>query len=339
MATYRDAGVDLDAADAVVDSIATAVTATWGDRVTGGFGGFAAGVRLPPGYADPILMMSTDGVGTKAEVARRADHVEGLGWDLVAMCIDDLVAAGARPIAMTDYLAVGRIDVDRVGRIVRSIAAACEEAGVALLGGETAEHPGVMEPDAFDLAGAALGVVEAGAAIDGSKVKPGDVIVGVGSPNVRANGFSLIRKVVLDQLALDDPLPGCDGTVAEVLLEPSVLYSPAILAVVGAVPVHGLAHITGGGLPGNLPRILPEACDAQIDPDAWVPPAVFAAIQQLGNVPAAEMYRTFNMGIGFTIVLAEDDAEAAINILQRHDRRAGVIGSIIPGSGTVRLGG
>jgi phosphoribosylformylglycinamidine cyclo-ligase len=339
MATYRDAGVDLDAADAVVDSIGASVTATWGDRVAGGFGGFAAGLRLPPGYTDPILMMSTDGVGTKAEVARRADRVDGLGWDLVAMCIDDLVAAGARPIAMTDYLAVGKINVDRVGRIVRSIAAACTEAEVALLGGETAEHPGVMETDAFDVAGAALGVVEAGAEIDGSAVSPGDVIVGVGSPNVRANGFSLIRKVVLDQLALDDQLPGCDGTVADVLLEPSVLYTPAVLAVLEDLPVHGLAHITGGGLPGNLPRILPETCDAQINPDAWVPPAVFAAIQQLGNVPASEMYRTFNMGVGFTIVLAADEATAAIDILERHDRSAGVIGSIIPGSGTVRLGG
>jgi phosphoribosylformylglycinamidine cyclo-ligase len=337
MATYREAGVDLAAADAVVDSIGSHVTATWGDRVTGGFGGFAAGLRLPPGYGDPVLMMSTDGVGTKAEVARKADRVEGLGWDLVAMCIDDLAAAGARPIAMTDYLAVGKIDVARVSRIVRSVAAACAEAGVALLGGETAEHPGVMDTDAFDLAGAALGVVEAGREVDGSDIAPGDVIVGVASPNVRANGFSLIRKVVLGQLALDDELPGCDGTVAGVLLEPSVLYSPAVLASLEAAPAHGMAHITGGGLPGNLPRILPATCDAVIDTDAWVPPAVFAAIQQLGNVPANEMFRTFNMGIGFAIVTSPAAANDAIAALATKGRPAVVIGEIVPGSGSARL--
>ncbi len=335
MATYRDAGVDLAAADAVVDAIGGDVVATWGERVVGGFGGFAAGLRLPAGYRDPVLMMSTDGVGTKAELARLTGLVDGLGWDLVAMCIDDLVAAGARPIAMTDYLAVGRIDVDRIGRIVRSIAAACGEANVALLGGETAEHPGVMDDDAFDVAGAALGVVEAGAVVDGSSVEPGDVIVGIASPNLRANGFSLVRRVVWEQLAPTDEMPGCDGTVGDVLLEPSVLYTPAVLAVLAEHEVHGMAHITGGGLPGNLPRILPAECDAVIDADAWTPPAVFAALQQLGNVPGLEMFRTFNMGIGFAIVLPEAAAASVIDLLSAHDRPAGVIGWIEPGSGSV----
>ena len=196
MATYRDAGVDLDAADAVLDRIKPAVTRTWHDGVMGGFGGFAAGIRIPAGYRNPVLMMSTDGVGTKAELARQAGRFDGLGWDLVAMCIDDLVAAGARPIAMTDYMAVGRIDVDMVSAIVASVAAACEEAGVALLGGETAEHPGVMEMDAFDLAGAALGVVEADAVIDGSAIRPGDAVIGLESPNLRSNGFSFVRMLL-----------------------------------------------------------------------------------------------------------------------------------------------
>ncbi len=337
MATYRDAGVDLDAADAVVASIGDEVTATWSEQVVGGFGGFAAGIRLPAGYRDPVLMMSTDGVGTKAEVARMADRLDGLGWDLVAMCVDDLVATGARPIAMTDYLAVGRIDVARVGRIVRSVAAACAEAGVALLGGETAEHPGVMEADAFDLAGAALGVVESGREITGAAIRPGDAVIGLASPNLRANGFSLVRKIVLGTLGLDDLLPGTNKPVAEVLLEPSVLYTPAVLALLDAVEVRGMAHITGGGLPGNLPRALPAGCRALIDTDAWVPPAVFAAVQQLGNVPGAEMFRTFNMGIGFVVVVPDAAADEAVAVLEAAGRPAGIIGEIEEGDRTVEL--
>lgn len=343
MATYRDAGVDLDAADAVVDRIGPAVTRTWGPDVVGGFGGFAAGLRLPEGLRRPVLVMSTDGVGTKAEIARRSDRLDGLGWDLVAMCIDDLVATGARPIAMTDYLAVGSVDVSRIERLVRSIAAACEEAGVALLGGETAEHPGVMEPDAFDLAGAALGVVEDGAQIDGSGIRPGDVVVGVHSPNLRSNGFSLVRSVMLGRdavdggLTLDDVMPGDEETVAEVLLDPSVLYTPAVLRLIGTVPVSGMAHITGGGLVGNIPRVLPPTCDAAVFTDTWLPPAVFATIQQMGNVPGSDMFRTFNMGIGFVVIVPPDHATATLGNLAESARPATVIGEITPGTGTVRL--
>ena len=338
MATYRDAGVDLEAADAVVAAIGAAVTATWGDRVVGGFGGFAAGVRLPAGYTDPVLMMSTDGVGTKAEVARMANRLDDLGWDLVAMCIDDLVAAGARPIAMTDYVAVGRIDVEMVGRIVRSVAAACAEAGVALLGGETAEHPGVMEEGAFDVAGTALGVVEAGREVTGAAIRPGDAVIGLVSPNLRANGFSLVRHVVLGALELDEQLPGTAGTVADVLLAPSVLYTPAVLALLEAVEVRGMAHVTGGGLPGNLARVLPNDCDALIDTDAWVPPAVFPAIQQLGNIPGAEMFRTFNMGIGFVVVVPDGVADEAVAALEAAGHAAGIIGAVVEGSRRVELG-
>ncbi len=338
MATYRDAGVDLEAADAVVAAIGAAVTATWGDRVVGGFGGFAAGVRLPAGYTDPVLMMSTDGVGTKAEVARMANRLDDLGWDLVAMCIDDLVAAGARPIAMTDYVAVGRIDVEMVGRIVRSVAAACAEAGVALLGGETAEHPGVMEEGAFDVAGTALGVVEAGREVTGAAIRPGDAVIGLVSPNLRANGFSLVRHVVLGALELDEQLPGTAGTVADVLLAPSVLYTPAVLALLEAVEVRGMAHVTGGGLPGNLARVLPNDCDALIDTNAWVPPAVFPAIQQLGNIPGAEMFRTFNMGIGFVVVVPDGVADEAVAALEAAGHAAGIIGAVVEGSRRVELG-
>jgi phosphoribosylformylglycinamidine cyclo-ligase len=337
MATYRDAGVDLDAADRVVSSISSRVTATWGPEVVGGFGGFAAGLRLPPGYRRPVLMMSTDGVGTKADVARRAGMLDGLGFDLVAMCVDDLAAAGARPLALTDYLAVGRLDVAKVTSLVASIAEACAAAEVALLGGETAEHPGVMEPDAFDLAAAALGVVEEGQEITGSGIEAGDRILGIASPNLRSNGFSLVRATLLAEMALGDEFPGVGRTVAEVLLEPSVIYAPAIVDLVRRVGVHGLAHITGGGIPGNVPRILPERCDALIDTGAWPRPTVFDAIGRLGPVEPGEMFRTFNMGIGFVVVLPPSDAPVAIDVLNGHDHEVFEIGEVVAGTGAAVL--
>jgi phosphoribosylformylglycinamidine cyclo-ligase len=333
--TYREAGVDLDAADAVVDHIKGAVTATWHDGVIGGFGGFAAGIELPAGYRRPVLMMSTDGVGTKAELARQMGRIGGLGWDLVAMCIDDLAAAGATPIAMTDYMAVGRVDIETIGTIVESIAAACAEAGVALLGGETAEHPGVMEATAFDLAGAALGVVEAGRQIDGSRVQAGDVVIGLESPNLRSNGFSLVR-MLLERDRTSFESAGIDD-IAATLLEPSVLYTPAILGLLDAVPVHGLAHITGGGLPGNISRILPVGCDAEIDTSVWTAAPVFDVLTEVSGAGPGEMFRTFNMGIGFTAVVPAPEANAAVAALAAADRPAAVIGEIVPGTGVVRL--
>lgn len=332
MTTYHDAGVDLEGADALVADIRPAVTATWGDRVVGGFGGFAAGVRVPTGYANPILMMSTDGVGTKGDLARRTGLVDGLGWDLVAMCIDDLAAAGARPIAMTDYIAAGSLRDVPVGRLVTSIAAACAAADVALVGGETAEHPGVMAPDAFDLAGAALGVVEEGYQIDGSTIVPGDVVVGIGSPNVRSNGFSLVRRL------FDDDLDGAhvEGRpLVEVLLEPSVLYTPLANALAPLRP-HGLVHITGGGIPGNVPRVLRPGVDAEIDTDAWQTPAVFDVIRRKG-VADSEMLRTFNMGIGFVVVVPEAVVDDTITAAAGFDHLATVIGRIVEGSGAVAL--
>jgi len=333
MATYRDAGVNLDAAERAVDRMSRSVTSTWGKDVVGRFGGFAAGIRMPAGYRDPVLMMSTDGVGTKAEVARQADRLDGLGWDLVAMCADDLAAAGARPLAMTDYLSVGRLLPERVARIVTSVAQACSEAEIALLGGETAEHPGVMEPDEFDLAGAVVGVVEADEVVDGAEVEPGQVILGLESPNLRSNGFSLIRKAVLTRIDLDSPL--ADGTAAAVLLAPSVLYSPAIQRLLVAVPVAAMAHITGGGIAGNLTRVLPDEVDAAIDTASWQRPAVFTEIAAIGSVAEPDMYTTFNMGIGFVVVVASADVTAAQDALGIASR---VIGGTVPGTGAVRLG-
>lgn len=337
MTSYEDAGVNLSAADELVDRIGWRVTSTWTEDVVGAFGGFAAGIQIPAGFVHPVLMMSTDGVGTKAEVARQAGLLEGLGYDLLATVADDLSAAGAQPIAMTDYIAVGELDVDRVEVIVESITDACNESDVALLGGETAEHPGVMPPDQFDLAATALGVVELGEEVDISQVEAGDVIVGVRSPNLRANGFSLVRAIVAKSLPLDSTFPGTDTPTAEVLLEPSIVYSPGVVNMLARVRPHGLAHITGGGLPGNVIRVLPEGSRAVIERSRWEVPHVFSAIQRLGDIPLGDMFRTFNMGIGFTCVVSEADVDATLSAFETSDLDAVVIGHISEGDRGVEL--
>jgi phosphoribosylformylglycinamidine cyclo-ligase len=337
MTSYASAGVNLDAADEVVKRIRTKVTATWNSDVVGGFGGFAAGIQIPSGYHTPVLMMSTDGVGTKLEIARKAGILDGIGFDLVAMVADDLVAVGAKPIALTDYIAIGQIDVEIVARIVDSIATACSASGIALVGGETAEHPGVMATEQFDVSATALGVVEKGEEIDPTLTTAGDVIIGVGSPNLRSNGFSLVRALVSNRLALDDPFPGTQRSTAEVILEPSVVYSSAILDLLTTVTPHGLAHITGGGLPGNVARILPDGTDAVIEVARWEPPHVFDVLQGLGSVDEDDMYRTFNMGIGFVVVTPEATVDAAIKSLASNGLDASVIGRIVSGTGAVQL--
>ena len=337
MTSYEDAGVNLNAADELIDRIEWRVTSTWTEDVVGGFGGFAAGIQLPAGFENPVLMMSTDGVGTKAELARRAGLLEGLGYDLLAMVADDLAAAGAQPIAMTDYIATGRIDVDKIETIVESITDACNDADIALLGGETAEHPGVMAPDQFDIAATALGVVELGEEVDASQVSPGDVIIGVKSPNLRSNGFSLIRAIVAKSLPLDSTFPDTDKPTAEVLLAPSIVYAPAVVNLLARVHPHGLAHITGGGLPGNVIRVLPEGSRAVIERSKWDVPHVFEVIQKLGKVPIGDMFRTFNMGIGFTCVVTEDDADTTLKAFDTSDLDAVAIGHITQGDRGVEL--
>lgn len=337
MSTYESAGVNLDAADELIERIGWRVTSTWTEDVIGGFGGFAAGLRVPPGYQRPVLMMSTDGVGTKAEIARVAGLVEGLGYDLLAMVADDLAAAGATPIAMQDYIAVGYLDVDRVELLVESITDACAENDVALLGGETAEHPGILDGDRFDLAATALGIVELGDEVDNSRIELGDVVVGVESPNLRSNGFSLVRALIVDQLDLDGPFPGSDRTVAETLLQPSIIYAPAVVNALARAEPHGLAHITGGGLPGNVARILPEGTAAHLEQARWNVPDVFRVLQDLGSVEDAEMYRTFNMGIGFVAVATESDVDRIIKGFDSYDLPAAVIGRIVEGSREVTI--
>jgi phosphoribosylformylglycinamidine cyclo-ligase len=311
VATYRGAGVDLDAAADHVSAIGPLVQATWGNSVLGGFGGFAAGIEIPDEYTSPVLMMSTDGVGTKLEIARRADIWEGVGFDLVAMCVDDLTAVGANPLGFVDYMAVGALHPDRDRAIVASIAAACRDADCALLGGETAEHPGVMDSDSVDLAGAVAGVVEKGETFGPHRVEPGDIVIGLRSPNLRSNGFSLIRRL----------FPQSDDD--QLLLEPSVIYSRNVLAV--ARQIKSAAHVTGGGLPGNLPRALPPGLGVEIDTSTWHPPEIFERVQSRGVSPE-EMFATFNMGIGFCLVVSPGHGEEVIAALSDHDpKRIGTV--------------
>ena len=337
MSTPRDTGVGLGAANELVDRIGWRVTSTWTDDVIGGFGGFAAGIRVPPGYQKPVLMMSTNGVGTKAEIARVTGLVEGLGYDLLAMVGDDLAAAGAIPIAMQDYIAVEYLDLDRVELLVESIADACADNDVALLGGETAEHPGTIERDHFDLAATALGIVELGDEIDNSRIEVGDVIIGVHSPNLRSNGFSLIRALIVDQLDLDARFPGSDLTVAETLLQPSIVYAPAVMNALARAEAHGLAHITGGGLPNNVGRILPEGTAAEIERSRLTVPDVFDVIQDLGSVTDEEMFHTFNMGVGFVAIAPESDADLLIKGFDSYTLEADVIGRVLEGEQTVKI--
>ncbi len=322
MTSYRAAGVDLAAADRHIDRIAGSVTATWNESVVGGFGGFAAGVTLPPGFTNPVLMMTTDGVGTKLELARRTSRWEGVGYDLVAMVVDDLAAAGARPLGLVDYLAVGALHPDRDAVIVESIARACVQASCPLLGGETAEHPGVMAPDQVDLAASALGVVERGQELGAHRVRAGDVVIGLTSPNLRSNGFSLVRAIV-EERDLDEVV---DGTaLADQLLEPSLIYASAVLEVMTGEAVHAAAHITGGGLEANLTRVIPPHLRATIDWSAWTPSSIFSRLAEWGQVPEREMRRTFNMGIGFCLVV---DHQAVVELVATLGHEVAVIGSV-----------
>lgn len=337
MTSYKSAGVNLDAADELVERIGWRVTATWTEDVVGGFGGFAAGIQIPAGFRVPVLMMSTDGVGTKAEVARQAGLIEGLGFDLVAMVADDLAAAGAQPIAMTDYVAVGTLDVDMVETLIESIADACSAADIALLGGETAEHPGIMAPGQFDISATALGIVEMGEEVNAENVGPGDVIIGVESPNLRSNGFSLVRAIIAKGLPLDADFPDTTTPTAHVLLQPSIVYAPSVVNLNARVVAHGLAHITGGGLPGNVIRVLPEGSRAVIERSSWEVPHVFSVLQKVGGIPLGEMFRTFNMGIGFTAIVGEDDVDATMRAFETSELPASVIGRVVAGDRGVEI--
>ncbi len=340
-ATYASVGVDIAAGDSAVQRIRRHVASTARPEVLGGIGGFGGCFAFEPGrFAHPVLVASTDGVGTKALVARDAGRFDSIGVDLVAMCVDDLVCVGAEPLFLLDYVVTGKLVPDQMEALVSGVADGCRQAGCALLGGEMAEHPGAMAPGEFDLAGFAVGAVERDAMLGADRVAVGDVLIGLASPGLRSNGYSLARHVLLERAgaALDAPAwAGADHTLADELLLPSVVYAPTVLAVVAAAEVHAAAHITGGGLPGNLARVLPPGCDAELERSRWDTPAVFTEIQRLGDVDDDEMARVFNLGLGMVLVVAADAVDAALGAVSGAGGDAVVVGRIVDGSGRVRL--
>ncbi len=337
--TYKAAGVDIDAGEAAVERIKDKVRATFRPEVVGDIGGFGGLFAFPQGrYRDPVLVSATDGVGTKALVAQAAGRFDTIGLDLVAMCVDDIVCQGAEPLFFLDYIAVGRLDPDHIDQLVSGIVEGCHQAGCSLIGGEMAEHPGAMDPGEFDLVGFAVGVVERDRILSGEHVAPGDVLIGLPSPGLRSNGYSLARRVLLERAGrrLDEPAwPGATHDLATELLEPSVIYAPAALELLRHVEVRALAHITGGGLTGNLARVLPRGADAVIDPRSWERPRIFTEIQRAGPVDEAEMVRVFNVGIGMVAVVPAAEAFRALDVLRTAGHRAVELGEVTRGEGRV----
>ena len=337
--TYAEAGVDIDAGNALVDRIKPAAAATKRPGVMSGLGGFGALFDLKAaGYDDPILVAATDGVGTKLKIAIDTGLYDTIGIDLVAMCVNDLVCQGAEPLFFLDYFATGKLEVDAAARIIAGIAEGCRLSGCALVGGETAEMPGMYAPGDFDLAGFAVGAMNRGAALPAG-VQAGDVLLGLASDGVHSNGYSLVRRVVeRSGLAWDAPAPFTQGSLGAALLAPTRLYVKPALAAIRTGGVHGLAHITGGGLTENLPRVLPEGLGAQIDLGAWSLPPVFKWLAAEGGLAQAEMLKTFNAGIGMVLVVAADRADALAAELAAAGESVHHLGHVVPGAGVSYTG-
>lgn len=332
--TYADAGVDIDAGNALVDRIKPAAKRTKRSGVMSGLGGFGALFDLKDaGYEDPILVGATDGVGTKLRIAIDTGNVDGVGIDLVAMCVNDLVCQGAEPLFFLDYFATGKLETEVAARIIEGIAEGCVQSGCALIGGETAEMPGMYEDGDFDLAGFAVGAMERGSDLP-VDVAEGDVLIGLASSGVHSNGYSLVRKLVdISGLGWDDPCPWGQGTLGAALLAPTRLYVKQALEAVRAGGVHALAHITGGGLTENLPRVLPEGLGADIDLAAWDLPDVFKWLAATGNMAESEILKTFNCGIGMILVVQADQVEALMALLTSAGEKVSRIGTVTKGEG------
>ena len=329
--TYRDAGVDIDAGEELIERIKPHVARTHRPEVLAGIGGFGALVEIPAGYRHPVLVSGTDGVGTKLRLAIDSGRHDTIGIDLVAMCVNDVLVHGAEPLFFLDYYATGTLRVAVAEAVIRGIVAGCAEAGAALVGGETAEMPGLYAAEDYDLAGFCVGVVEKEAIIDGRAVRPGDAIIGLASSGPHSNGYSLIRKVLAASGA--DAQAALEGKpLIERLLAPTRIYVKPLLALARALPVHALAHITGGGLTNNIPRILPAGLEAHLERDRWPRDPVFEWLRRAGNIEAHEMYRTFNCGIGMVAVVAHGQAAAAVEFLAARGEDARVIGQIRAGT-------
>jgi phosphoribosylformylglycinamidine cyclo-ligase len=325
--SYRDAGVDIEAGDQLVENIKPFAKRTLRDGVLGGIGGFGALFEVPKNYKEPVLVSGTDGVGTKLKLAFHLNRHDTVGIDLVAMSVNDILVQGAEPLFFLDYFACGKLDVATATQVVKGIAAGCEQAGCALIGGETAEMPGMYPPGEYDLAGFAVGAVEKSRIIDGKDIVPGDAVLGLASSGAHSNGYSLIRKIV-DSSGTDLSSAFDGRTLGEALLAPTRIYVKPVLAALREVPVKGLAHITGGGLLENVPRVLPEEVCAALKKSAWPLPPLFEWLQKNGNVAEQEMHRVFNCGIGMVVVVAAAHAERAMQALQREGETVFRIGEI-----------
>jgi phosphoribosylformylglycinamidine cyclo-ligase len=341
MSTYEAAGVDIAAGERAVELMKSRVAASRRPEVVddaSGFAGLFDLTTLLTRYRRPLLATSTDGVGTKVDLARRLGIYDTIGYDLVGMVIDDLVVCGAEPLFMTDYIACGKVVPERIADIVGGIADACAEAGCALVGGETAEHPGLLEPDEFDLAGAGTGVVDADAVLGPERVEAGDVVIGLASSGIHANGYSLVRHILRETgLELATHVADFGRTAGEELLTPTKVYARDCLALLETGGVHAFAHITGGGLAANLARSLPPAVDAVLRRDSWTVPAVFQVLQAFGEVPQDSMERTFNMGVGMAAIVAPEASQGVLEVLRKRSVEAWVLGEVVAGAGTVRL--
>jgi phosphoribosylformylglycinamidine cyclo-ligase len=342
-ATYAAAGVDIEAGDRAVDLMKQWVAKAARPEVVGGIGGFAGlfDVSALTRYRRPLLATSTDGVGTKVAIAQRMDKHDTIGIDLVGMVVDDLVVCGAEPLFMTDYIACGRVVPERIAAIVAGVAEGCVQAGCALLGGETAEHPGLLEPDEYDVAGAGTGVVEADRLLGSERVRPGDVVVAMASSGLHSNGYSLARHVFFSAAGweLDRQVDELGRTLGEELLEPTRIYARDCLALADTLDVHAFSHITGGGLAANLARVVPDGVAVTVDRSTWAPPPVFGLIGELGGVAQEDLDRTFNMGVGMTALVGADHADVAVRTLRERGVDAWVCGAAAPGETGVSVMG
>jgi phosphoribosylformylglycinamidine cyclo-ligase len=335
---YREAGVDVEAGRAFVQRIQSLVQGTHRPGVVGGLGGFSGMFELPSGYQEPVLVSGTDGVGTKLKLAQGLNRHNTVGIDLVAMCVNDVLTSGAEPLFFLDYLATGKLNEDQLAAVVEGVSVGCQQAGCALLGGETAEMPGFYQPGEYDLAGFCVGIVEKQQIVDGSQVQMGDVAIALPSSGTHSNGYSLIRKILATtNTGLNEHSPLLQGkTLGDVLLKPTQIYvKPVLAALRSEIPVHGMAHITGGGLPENLPRGLGEGQSVQVNLQSWTVPPIFEWLQEMGAIARPEMFNTFNMGVGFVMLVSPAAAAAALACLQKEGIDAWTLGEVIPGNGDV----
>ncbi|MCF4969941.1 phosphoribosylformylglycinamidine cyclo-ligase [Nostoc sp. CMAA1605] len=335
---YRDAGVDVEAGRAFVDQIRNLVHSTFRPEVIGGLGGFGGCFEIPGGYKQPVLVSGTDGVGTKLKIAQVLNRHDTVGIDLVAMCVNDVLTSGAEPLFFLDYVATGKLDKEQLTQVVAGIASGCQLAGCALLGGETAEMPGFYSVGEYDLAGFCVGIVEKSQMLNGSQVQVGDVAIALASSGVHSNGLSLVRKIVQDGGFSWDDTPELLGgaTIGATFIEPTRIYvKPVLAARQAGIDIHGMAHITGGGLPENLPRCLAQGQSMQINPKSWTIPPIFQWLAQAGSVSAEAMYNTFNMGVGFVLLIPPQQVEQTIEFFATKDISAFAIGEVIAGEGTL----